>query len=152
MKADTATDLVVTRTDTTAIPFIMSTERIAGFEDLVGCWDEEKHRARSPTAAMHISSRARATNRSALPSCATGLAGTRDAGQAHCGLQSRPRIWPHAATPVVDLVFRETDVWRLWLGVFPENVRAQKSYAAVASSRKAWRAQCLLRGVHPTSS
>ena len=32
---------------------------------------------------------------------------------------------------VIDAVFNETDAWRLWLGVFPDNSRAQKSYAAV---------------------
>lgn len=33
-------------------------------------------------------------------------------------------------TALVDRVFRETDVWRLWLGHFPENLRAHRAYLA----------------------
>src|SRR5262249_27322786 len=32
---------------------------------------------------------------------------------------------------VVKAAFEETDVWRLWLGVFPENIRARRAYEAV---------------------
>jgi RimJ/RimL family protein N-acetyltransferase len=32
---------------------------------------------------------------------------------------------------VIDKVFSETDAHRLWLGVFPENERARRAYAAV---------------------
>ena len=33
------------RCDETDLPYIMATERITGFEDLVGRWDNERHRA-----------------------------------------------------------------------------------------------------------
>jgi RimJ/RimL family protein N-acetyltransferase len=32
---------------------------------------------------------------------------------------------------VVDAAFCETDVHRLWIGCFPDNLRAQRSYEAV---------------------
>src|SRR5262249_49763935 len=32
---------------------------------------------------------------------------------------------------VVDRVFEETEAWRLWLGVFPENAAARGAYGAV---------------------
>jgi RimJ/RimL family protein N-acetyltransferase len=32
---------------------------------------------------------------------------------------------------VVDAVFKETNAWRVWLGVFPENTRARRAYEAV---------------------
>lgn len=31
---------------------------------------------------------------------------------------------------IVDAVFQETDAWRVWLGVFPENIRARRAYEA----------------------
>jgi hypothetical protein len=37
--------LSITRADASAIPFVMATERTAGFEALVGRWDEAQHRA-----------------------------------------------------------------------------------------------------------
>jgi hypothetical protein len=36
---------VVVRGDETMIPFIMATERLPGFENLVGRWDEARHRS-----------------------------------------------------------------------------------------------------------
>jgi diamine N-acetyltransferase len=35
------------------------------------------------------------------------------------------------STQVVDAVFKETNAWRVWLGVFPENTRARRAYEAV---------------------
>jgi len=32
---------------------------------------------------------------------------------------------------VVGAVFAETNAWRVWLGVFPENLRARRAYEAV---------------------
>lgn len=32
---------------------------------------------------------------------------------------------------LVDVIFRETDSYRIWLGVFPENARARRAYEAV---------------------
>ena len=32
---------------------------------------------------------------------------------------------------VVDTIFKQTNAWRVWLGVFPENLRARRAYEAV---------------------
>jgi RimJ/RimL family protein N-acetyltransferase len=32
---------------------------------------------------------------------------------------------------VVDAVFRETDAWRVWLSLYPENTRARRAYEAL---------------------
>ena len=42
---------------------------------------------------------------------------------------------------VLDRVFEETDAWRLWLGVFPENGAARRAYEAVG-----FRAEGIARG------
>jgi len=44
-------------------------------------------------------------------------------------------------TKVVDTAFKETDAWRVWLGVFPDNVRARRAYEAVG-----FRAEGVARG------
>jgi hypothetical protein len=38
-------ELTLRRADPSDIPFIMHTERIAGYEGLIGRWDEAQHRA-----------------------------------------------------------------------------------------------------------
>jgi RimJ/RimL family protein N-acetyltransferase len=132
VKADAAAAIVVTRADTTAIPFIMSTERTTGFEDFVGRWDEEKHRA-ALADGRHAYFVAR------TDSNPIGFAILRDwAAPERVTLVKRVAVCSPGQGygrkllgAVIDLAFKETDVWRLWLGVFPDNVRAQKSYAAV---------------------
>lgn len=61
---------------------------------------------------MPISLPGMAPSRSALPSCVIGR------GRA-------------LLAKVVDAVFEETEAWRIWLGVFPENIRARQAYEAV---------------------
>jgi RimJ/RimL family protein N-acetyltransferase len=124
--------LDVTRGDATAIPFIMSTERTDGFADLVGRWDEARHRA-ALGDGRHAYFIARVGGEP------VGFAILRDwASPERVTLVKRIAV----ARPglgygrtllgkIVTAAFQETDAWRLWLGVFPENVRAQKSYAAV---------------------
>jgi RimJ/RimL family protein N-acetyltransferase len=127
-----STALDVARDGETAIPFIMSTERTAGFEDLVGRWDEARHRA-AMADGRHAYFIARADGEP------IGFAILRDwASPERVTLVKRIAV----ARPglgygrtllgkIVAAAFQETNAWRLWLGVFPENVRAQKSYAAV---------------------
>jgi hypothetical protein len=45
--------LTVDRADASAVPFVMATERTAGFEQLVGRWDEARHRA-ALTDGRHV--------------------------------------------------------------------------------------------------
>jgi RimJ/RimL family protein N-acetyltransferase len=50
---------------------------------------------------------------------------------------------------VVDAIFRETDAHRIWLGVFPENIRAQRAYEAVGFRREGIaRGTAFFNGVH----
>lgn len=127
-----AEKLAITRADASAIPFIMATERTEGFEAFVGRWDEARHRA-ALADGRHAYFIARAQDAPA------GFAILRDWGSAERVTLikriavSNPGqgIGRALLDAVVDIAFRETDVWRVWLGVFPDNVRAQKSYAAV---------------------
>jgi RimJ/RimL family protein N-acetyltransferase len=124
--------LTVTRADASAIPFIMATERTDGFDQLVGRWDEGKHRAALGDGrhAYFI------TRQDGAP---VGFAILRDwASPERVTLVKRIAVSAPGQghgrallTSVIDAVFDETDAWRLWLGVFPDNIRAQKSYAAV---------------------
>ena len=113
------------------LPFIMATERLEGYEPFVGRWDEARHRA------------ALADGRHAyvlghLGDVPAGFAILRDwaspervtqvkriavaaPGQGHGGLLLRA---------VAAAVFTETDAHRLWLGTYPENMRARRAYEA----------------------
>jgi RimJ/RimL family protein N-acetyltransferase len=132
MKSKMTATLEVTRADASAIPFIMATERLAGYESFVGRWDEAKHRA-ALADGRHAYFVARASG------APVGFAILRDwASPERVTLVKRIAVSDPGQghgrallTAVVDTAFAATDVWRLWLGVFPENIRAQKSYAAV---------------------
>jgi RimJ/RimL family protein N-acetyltransferase len=120
------------RGDVTAIPFIMATERISEFEGLVGRWDEARHRA-AVADGRHAYFVARDGSEP------IGFAIVRDwASPERVTLVkriavSRPgRGYGRALlTKVIDAVYEETDAWRLWLGVFPDNIRARRAYEAV---------------------
>jgi diamine N-acetyltransferase len=124
------------------IAFVMAAERLPGYQELVGRWSEAQHRA------------ALADNRHAyfiasLEAQDIGFAIVRDwaspervacikriavsnPGQGHGKM---------LLTLVVDVIFRESDAHRIWLGVFPENDRARRAYEAVG-----FKAEGLARG------
>jgi RimJ/RimL family protein N-acetyltransferase len=124
--------LDVVRADETDIPFITATERISGFENLVGRWDEARHRV-AFADGRHAYFVAR------YGSEPIGFAILRDwASPEHVTLVKRIAVVRPGCghgrvllAKIIDAVFEETDVWRLWLGVFPENVRARRAYEAV---------------------
>jgi RimJ/RimL family protein N-acetyltransferase len=124
------------------IPFVMATERLPGYERLVGRWSEAQHRA------------ALADNRHAyfiarLESEQIGFAIVRDWGSPeHVACIKRIAV----ASPgqghgrallaaLVERIFRGTDAHRIWLGVFPDNARARRAYEAVG-----FKAEGLARG------
>ncbi len=120
------------RADASSIPFVMATERGAGFEDLVGRWDETRHRA-----ALNDGRHAYFVGLDgAAP---VGFVIVRDwAAAERVTLIKRIAVAQpgrgHGRTllaTVVDAVFEETAAWRLWLGVFPHNLRARRAYEAV---------------------
>ncbi|HMK78585.1 MAG TPA: GNAT family protein [Xanthobacteraceae bacterium] len=145
-----AAPLTVTRADASAIPFIMATERTAGFEQFVGRWDEAKHRA-ALGDGRHVYFLAQQHG------APVGFAILRDWDSAErvtlvkriaVGHPGRGHGRALLAT-VVDAAFSETRVWRLWLGVFPDNIRAQRSYAAVGFAPEGVaRGSAFFGGVH----
>lgn len=124
--------LQIDRATLADVPFVMAVERLEGYEAVVGRWDEARHRA------------AFADGRH------TYFIG-RDMGEPIGFVILRDWDSPERVTlvkriavttpgrrygrrllaAVADTVFRETDTYRLWLGVFPENARARRAYEAV---------------------
>ncbi len=102
---------VVVRGDESMIRFIMATERLPGFEDLVGHWDEARHRSA-------LSDGRHAYFVAWNGSEPIGFAILRDWGRS-------------LLSKVIDATFEETNAWRLWLGVFPENSRGRRAYEGV---------------------
>lgn len=114
------------------IPFVMATERLPGYELLVGRWSEPQHRA------------ALADNRHAyfvarLQSQDAGFAIVRDwDSPEHVACIKRMAVSSpgqgHGRALLAALVariFSDTDTHRIWLGVFPDNGRARRAYEAV---------------------
>jgi RimJ/RimL family protein N-acetyltransferase len=114
------------------LAFIMATERTPGFEDLVGRWEETRHRA-AFADGRHAYFVARDGSEP------VGFAIVRDwASPERVSLVKRiavsqPGLGQGRAllAKVLDAAFEETDVWRIWLGVFPENALARRAYEAV---------------------
>jgi RimJ/RimL family protein N-acetyltransferase len=132
----------VMRGDESMIPFIMATERTAGFENLVGHWDEARHRC-ALSDGRHAYFVARDGGEP------VGFAILRDWNSPEqVTLLKRVAVndpgrgfGRSLLRNVIDAAFEETDVWRLWLGVFPENIRARRAYAALG-----FRAEGIARG------
>jgi diamine N-acetyltransferase len=149
LQAGTGT-FVVVRADESMIPFIMATERTPGFETLVGRWDESRHRA-ALCDGRHAYFVAR------QGTAAIGFAILRDWGSPErVTLVKRIAVsFPGQGygrrflNKVINAVFEETDVWRIWLGVFPENMRAQRAYEAVGFKAEGIaRGSAFFGGVH----
>lgn len=114
------------------LPFVMAAERGPGFEAFVGRWERARHE-QALCDGRHAYFVARENRRP------VGFAMLRDWGSpervaclkriavAEPGLGHGRRIVALAA----DALFGETDAHRFWLGVFPENERAQRAYRAV---------------------
>lgn len=137
-----ANRLEVCRGGEADLPYIMATERIAGFEDLVGRWEMAQHRG-ALADGRHAYFVARDGSES------VGFAILRDwASPERTTLLkriavSRPGIGYGEAMlrRLIDLVFSDTEAYRLWLGVFPENGRARRVYEKVG-----FRAEGIARG------
>jgi RimJ/RimL family protein N-acetyltransferase len=114
------------------IDFVMATERLAGYEQLVGRWDAAQHRA-ALADGRHAYFIAR------VDSQAVGFAIVRDWASrervAHIKriAVSRPGLGYGRSllALLVERIFTDTEAFRIWLGVFPDNVRARRSYEAV---------------------
>ncbi len=144
------TDLLVARASAAEIPFIMATERSPGFEGLVGSWDAARDRAAlaDPRHAYFV---ARAVG------APVGFAILREwASPERVTLIKRVAVARPGAgigrallRQVIDAVFRETEAHRLWLGVFPDNARARRAYAALGFREEGVaRGSAFFGGVH----
>ena len=120
------------RAHLTDLPFIMATERMPGFDRMVGRWSEEDHLAalRAPDHAYLLGMDA-AGERMAF-------AIIRDLNDAHGNVCLKRIV---VAVPgqgigskfldmVVRWVFTETGAYRLWLDVLADNARARHVYGA----------------------
>ena len=144
------TCLQMVRAVETDIPFVMAAERLPGYEDLVGRWDEAGHQA-----ALYDDRYAYFVARDdAEP---IGFAVVRDWGSPEQVallkriVMTRPGCGYGKAflSALVDAVFRQTNAYRVWLGVFPENARARRAYEAVGFREEGIaRGSALINGAH----
>jgi RimJ/RimL family protein N-acetyltransferase len=125
-------DMTLRRATSSDIAFVMRTERLEGYEALVGRWDEARHEAAlaDPRYACFVAESG---------SRPVGFAILRDwASPEQVTLVKRVAV----AEPgrglgtammraVADAAFLETDVHRLWIGCFPDNLRARRAYESV---------------------
>lgn len=122
----------VVRGDESAIPFIMATERLPGFENLVGRWDEARHRS-----ALCDSRHAYFVARNGLEPVGFAILRDWDSPERVTLVKRIAVSYPGRGygrlllSEVIDAAFAETDAWRLWLGVFPDNIRARRAYESV---------------------
>jgi diamine N-acetyltransferase len=132
------------------IVFVMATERLPGYEHLVGRWSEAQHR-KSLADGRHAYFIARRGPES------VGFAIVRDwaspervahikrVAVSHPGRGDGRRL----LIKLIDLIFRDTETHRIWLGVFPENTRARRTYEAVGfKSEGVTRGSSFFGGVH----
>jgi diamine N-acetyltransferase len=141
-------DLV--RGDDSMIPFIMATERTPGFENLVGRWDEARHRS-ALSDGRHAYFMARDGGEPVgfailrdwdSPEQVTLLKriAVRDPGRGFGRSLLRN---------VIDVAFEETHIWRLWLSVYPENIRARRVYEALGFKTEGiTRGSAFFGGIH----
>ncbi len=125
-------DLTLIRATESDIAFVMATERLDGYESLVGRWDEARHLS-ALSDGRHAYFVARAD---ALP---VGFGIVRDfASSEQAAVIKRVAVLQpgrgHGKAllrALVEAVFEQTDTYRLSLGVFPDNLRARRAYEAV---------------------
>jgi RimJ/RimL family protein N-acetyltransferase len=124
------------------IAFVMAAERLPGYEELVGRWSEAQHLA-ALADGRHAYFIARFESQdigfaivrdwasSERVACIKRIA-VSNPGQGHGQM---------LLAGLVDHIFRKTDAYRIWLGVFPDNARARGAYEAVG-----FKAEGLARG------
>ena len=114
------------------LPFIMATERLPGFEQMVGRWSEAEH-----LAALARPNHAYLLGTNNAGECAA-FAIIRDLDDAHGNLCLKRIAVTNPGRGfgskflglVVDWAFSETTGYRLWLEVLVNNVRARHVYSS----------------------
>lgn len=132
------------------IPFIMATERLPGYSDLVGNWEEDRHRAAiSDERFAYFIGRedgrligftlVRDWNAANRVSLIQRVA----VNQTDAGLGRR------LVSAVVAAIFAQTPCHRIAIGCFPNNIRARKAYEAVGFQAEGIaRGSAFFRGEH----
>jgi RimJ/RimL family protein N-acetyltransferase len=130
------------------LPFVMQTERLDGYDALVGRWDGPQHEARlaDPRYAYFLAE---------VAGQPVGFAILRDWAQQATLVQRVAVAAPGRGfgkammQKVVDAAFGETDVYRLSIGCFPDNLRARRTYEAVGFVAEGIaRGSAFFHGVH----
>jgi RimJ/RimL family protein N-acetyltransferase len=125
-------DLTLRRATSADIPLVMQAERLPGYDALVGRWDGAQHAA-AIADARYAYFIAEADGR------AVGFALLRDWAAAD-GVTLVKRVaivepgrgfGKAMMRGVVDATFEGTNAYRLWIGCFPDNLRARRTYEAV---------------------
>ncbi len=132
------------------IPFVMATERLPGYENLVGRWSEEQHRAA-------LADRRYVYFIAALDRHDIGFVLVRDWDSAEQvtlikriavvepGNGHGKMILAH----LVDRIFRDTGAYRVCLGLYPANTRARRAYESVGFKAEGIsRGSAFFNGVH----
>jgi len=144
------TGITIARASRDDVPFIMATERTDGYDVFVGRWDEARH-----LAALEDDHYAYFLARDAgTPVGFTIVRDWASPERATCVkriIVSNPGngIGRRLLRAVVDTIFHETDAHRVWLGVFPENARARRTYEAISfKAEGVARGSAFFGGVH----
>lgn len=121
--------MIVRRATLAELPFVMATERLDGYEKLVGRWEEDRHRQAlaADNYAYFIAE---------VKDQPVGFAILRgwNAADRVTLIQriaiAKPGhgIGTSMMKQIVDLAFRDSNVYRLWIGHFTDNVRAGRCY------------------------
>jgi diamine N-acetyltransferase len=122
--------LEIIRADKVDLPFIMTTERLEGYEALVGRWDQSRHRKalRNERYAYFL---AKADGKSVGFAIVCDWASPERVTCVKRIAVAQPNLGygRQLLRTVVDIIFRQTNAHRIWLGVFPDNDRARRAYA-----------------------
>ena len=110
----------------------MATERLDGYESLVGRWDEARHLS-ALCDGRHAYFVARADATSIGFGIVRDFASPEQVAAVKRVAVAQPGRGDGKALlrALVGAVFAQTDTYRLWLGVFPDNLRARRAYEAV---------------------
>jgi len=114
------------------IAFVMAAERQEGFDLSVGRWERERH-----LAALQSDSYRYFIGR--IAGALIGFVIVRDWGSPEYVTYIKRIVVTDPGkglgrallAKVIDRIFADTEAFRVWLGVFPENERAQRAYRAI---------------------
>jgi len=123
--------MIVRRATLADLSFIMATERLEGYEKLVGRWEEDRHRE-----ALGAGNYAYFIGEiDGQPAGFAILRGWNAADRVTLVQRvaiAKPGhgIGTSIMKQIVDIAFRESNVFRLWIGHFTDNHRAGRCYQA----------------------